>query len=104
MPRFCVGFLLEDNLIRDRAWSASTMSYCPSPIHQESEGKKTENSEGAAPSPSPAFGMADQLTGMGGRGRAGAAPGAHRSGRRASVAQGVAGPPRPGAVRVAVAR
>ena len=51
-----------------------------------------------------AFGMADQLTGMGGRGRAGAAPGAHRSGRRASVAQGVAGPPRPGAVRVAVAR
>jgi hypothetical protein len=47
---------------------------------------------------------ADHLTGMGGRGRAGAAPGAHRSGRRASVAQGVAGPPRTGAVRVAVAR
>jgi predicted nucleotidyltransferase len=57
-----------------------------------------------APSPSPRVGMADQLTGMGGRGRAGAEPGAHRSGRRASVAQGVAGPLRPGAVRVAVAR
>jgi hypothetical protein len=42
--------------------------------------------------------------GMGGRGRAGAAPGAHRCGRRVPAAQGAMGPSCPGAVRVTMAR
>jgi hypothetical protein len=43
-------------------------------------------------------------TGMGARGWAGAAPGAHRCGWRVPAAQGVVGPSCPGAVRVTMAK